>query len=192
MATERKAYPYKSDSVIEFVAPVDVIAGNPLDNTTDGATSTFKVYDPAKDESLTTVASLGAGTLSVSGAGAFVVGDSIELTQDDGSLHSTTLTAVDAAAGTVGLTDVTTVAAASGNRCRVIFGASVAMAEYGTPVLGSRDYGFRGLLADTHAVTQILGQIFDIEINFSGAAGGGLNLIDVLCGVVKMRSECPE
>ena len=185
----REKYPFQSDSLIEFVRPVDTVAENALDNTTDGATCSFKVYDPAKDETLSAVEAIGQTVISTVNAGVFVVGDSIELTQDDGTLHATTLDAVDAAAGTVTLADATTVAAAAGNRFRVIFGSSVSMTEFGTPVFGKTDYGFRATLVDTHPV-HILDQEFDVEVRLVGSTGGGLDMLDVLCGVIKPAGEC--
>lgn len=187
----REKYPFQSDSVIEFVRPADVVAENALDNTGDGATCTFKVYDPAKDESLSGVEAIGQTILSVVNTGVFKVGDLVELTQDDETIHSSVVSTagIDTVNGTVTIDDVTTVAAAAGNRFRVVFGTSVTMTEFGTPVFGKTDYGFRGTLADTHPV-QILDQEFDIEVRLVGAVAGGLNLLDVLCGVIKPAKEC--
>lgn len=186
----RQPYPYQSDTMISFVAPVDKANQNPLDNANDGATCSFKVYDPAKDEDLTAAAIATATSLNVSGAGLFVIGDSVELTLDDGALHASTVNAVDAAAGTVGIADqVPAPGATAGNRFRVVFGSSVTMTEYGTAALGSRDYGFRGTLADDHPV-QILGQEFDVEIRFVGNPAGGLDRLDVLHGVIRPAVEC--
>lgn len=187
----RQHYPYKSDSVIEFLAPEDVVAENALDNTGDGATCTFKVYDPAKDEVLSAVEAIGQTVLSVVNPGTFAVADSVELTQNDGTIHSSTIAVdgIDTVNGTVTIEDATTVAAAAGNQFRVIFGTSITMTEFGTPVFGKRDYGFRGTLPDTHPV-HILDQEFNIEVLFVGAVAGGLDKLDILCGVIKHAREC--
>ncbi len=187
----REKYPFQSDSVIEFVRPADVVAKNALDNTTDGATCSFKVYDPAKDESLSALEASGQTILSVVNTGVFEVGDSIELTQDDGTIHTSVVSTagIDTVNGTVTIDDATTDAAAAGNRMRVVFGTAITMTEFGTPVFGKTDYGFRGTLPDTHPV-HILDQEFDIEVRFIGSAGGGLDLLDILCGVIKPAGEC--
>lgn len=187
----REKYPFQSDSVIEFVRPADVVAENALDNTGDGATCSFKVYDPAKDESLSAAEATSQTILSVVNTGIFEVADSVELTLDDGNIHSSTVATggIDTVAGTVTIDDALPSGAASGNRFRVIFGSEVTMTEFGTPVFGKTDYGFRGTLVDTQPV-HILDQEFDIEVRFIGSPGGGLNLLDVLCGVIKPAKEC--
>lgn len=187
----RKKYPFQSDSIIEFVAPTDVVAENALDNTGDGATCTFKVYDPAKDEALSALEAIGQTILSVVNPGAFAVGDLVELTQDDDTIHSSTISTggIDVDAGTVTIDDATTVAAAADKRFRVVFGTQITMTEFGAAVFGKRDYGFRGTLPDTHPV-QILDQEFDLEIRFVGAVGGGLDVLSVLCGIIKPSEEC--
>ena len=187
----RQKYPFQSDSLLEYVAPADVTAENALDNTTDGATCSFKVYDPGTDEALSAVGASGQTVLSVVNPGAFAVGDLVELTQDDDTIHSSTVATggIDVAAGTVTIDDATTDAAATGNRFRVVFGTQVTMTEFGTAVFGKRDYGFRGTLSDTHPV-QVLDQEFDIEIRFIGAVAGGLDVLSVLCGIIKPFEEC--
>lgn len=187
----REKFPFQTDRLIEFVSPADLVTKNALDNANDSATCSFKVYDPAKDETLSAVEAIGQTTLSVNNAGVFVVGDSIELIQDDDTIHASTIDAVDPAAGTVNIADATTVAAAVGNRFRVIFGSSVTMVEFGTAKFGRTDppYGFRATLVDTHPV-HILDQEFDVEVRFVGAPAGGLDKLDVICGVIKPDKEC--
>lgn len=186
----RQKFPYRSDSIVRLVAPTDVVNSNPLDNTTDGATASFKVYDPAKDEALTAAEATGQTELSVTNAGVFVVADAVELELDDGSFHASTVSSIDPAAGTVTIADVLPSGAAAGNRFRRIFGAAVSMTEFGTPALETRDWGFQATLPDDHPAIVILDQEFDIEITFVGAVAGGLNLLEVICGVTKLASEC--
>jgi hypothetical protein len=185
----RKKFPFKTSTTLEVVSPTAVVAKNPLDNTTDGATSEARAYDPAKDETLSGAEAIGQTVLSVNNAGVFVEDDIVELIQDDGTTHQSTVASVDTVAGTVTIDDVTTVAAAIGNRFRVRIGAVIAMSEYGTPVLGKRDWGFRGTLASTHAV-QVLDREFNLEFLFVGNVAGGLDWLGVECGVIKPVAEC--
>ena len=188
MARERFAY--QSTIPIECVAPTDVQNQIGLDNTTYGATCSFKVYDPAKDEVLSSAEASGQTILSVTSSGVFVVGDQVELTQDDGSLRVSTVSAIDAAAGTITIDDVTTDTSAAGNRVRVKLGATVTMTEFGTPKLEERNWGFRGFLASTHAGLEPDLDI-DVEISFVGA-GGNLDLLLVICATVVLVDSCGD
>lgn len=184
---------YRSSVLIREVAPTDVSVKpkNPLDFT-DGATATFKVYDPAKDEVLS-VAEAGAQTvLSVTSAAVFILGDLVEVTLDDGTIHDAgAVTAVDPTAGTITITTALASPAAAGRRVRVRLGTQIAMAAYGTPKVGTRDWGFQGLLPSNHPGLEI-----DLEINVeiiflgTGVPAGGLDLLDVLCLVVKPKADC--
>lgn len=185
----REQFPFRSTIPIECAHPTDVIAQNPLDNTTDGATCTFKVYDPAKSETISSAEALGQTVLSVSEAGVFVVGDTVELEQDDGTFHTSAVNAVDASAGTITIDDVTTDEAAAGARIRVKLGATITMTEFGTPELEERDWGFRGFLGSNHAGL-VIGLDINIEISFAGS-GGDLDLELLICAtIVSSCGEC--
>jgi len=185
----RRVISYQSDAVIRLVAPTDVINDNPLDNTNDGATCTFKVYDPNIDESFSAVEASGQTEWSVTNAGLFSIGDIVEATETDGTILSGTLNAVDAAAGTITSDTALAVGAASGARVRVRLGAEITMSEYGTAALGTRDWGFQGTLSDTHPGLSIDKEI-DIEIFFVGAVAGGLNLLKRICAIIKVIEDC--
>lgn len=188
----RQKTPYRTDVPIRFQHPTDVIAQNPLDFTTDGSTCTFKVFDPAKDEVLTAAEITSATVLNVTGAGVFEIGDTVEVDLDDGTVHDAgAVTAVDPVAGTIDVTTGLASGAAAGRRVRVRLGAQVTMTEYGTPTLGRTDWGFIGILSNTHLGLEI-GLEIDVEISFVGAVVGGLDALDVLCLVVRPLADCAE
>ena len=168
---------YKSDWLVEFNGTTDVANAAALNNADDGATCSFSVYDPAKDESFSSDEASGQTVLSVSNPGVFVVDDIAEAIMDDDTTHDCgAIAAVDTAAGTITVTNATDDTAAEGNRIRVRLGDSIAMAFYGTKKLNSLNppWGFRGTLPDTHpGLTR--GLAIRIETNFIGAQGGGLD-----------------
>ncbi len=187
----REKIPFKTDVTIRLEHPTDVVSipKNPLDNTGDGSTCTFKVYDPAKNEAISSDEAIGQTVLSITNAAKFEVDDILEVTQNDDTLHSQTISAVDAAAGTVTIPVGLTVAADAGNLARVRLGSQVTMTEYGTPALGTLDWGFQGALAKDHAGLELDLEI-DVEISFVGSVGGGLDLLEVLCLVIKKKEDC--
>ena len=189
----RTKIPYKTSTTIRLIAPTDVVADpkNPLDNAVDGATSTFKVYDPAKDEVVSVDEALGQTEWGVTNAAAFQVGDVVEVTENDGSILSGTLTGVDPVAGTITSNVALLVGADAGQRTRVRLGPQVTMTEYGIPALGTRDWGFQGALVSDHAGLEIDLEV-DVEISFVGAPSGGLDLLEVICAVVKQRKDCDD
>lgn len=187
----RQKIPYQTTSVVELTAPTDTIAQKTLNNTDDGATSTFKVYDPAKDEAISIDEASSQSILFVTDSGVFVVGDTAEVTQNDGTIHSSAISDVIPEDGTITLDDPLTVAADAGNRVRARLGDEITMSEFGTPALGTLDWGFRGALASNHDGLDLDLDIV-IEIDFVGDPGGGLDLLDRICGVIKPNCECVE
>ena len=188
----RTKIPFQSDVPIIFRAPTDVINQNALDNTNDGSTSTFKVYDLAKDEVLSALEATAQTVLSVTNAGVFKIGDIVEVILDDETVHDAGLViAVDPTLGTITITTGLASQASADNRVRVRLGTETTMDEFGTAKIGHRDYGFIGNLSDTHPGLEIDLEI-DVEIRFVGAPGGGLNVLEILCLVVKPRADCSE
>lgn len=186
----RTYVPYRSSVAVELEHPTDVVAEprEPLSNADDGATCTFKIYDPAKDEQLSADEVGGQVILSVTGAGEFVVGDLVEVSLDDGSLHATDVVAVDGSAGTVEVTDALPSAAAEGSRIRVRLGSEVSMSDYGTPALETVDWGFRGFIDSDHSGLDLDLEV-DVEIYLRNS-GGTLILLDVLYLTVKPNHLC--
>lgn len=165
---------------------------NALDNTTDSATCSFKVYDPGKDELLTAAGANPDVILNVTNAGVFQVGDVIEVDLDDGTVHDAgAIVSLDAAAGTITVTTGLASAAAADKRVRVRLGGEITMSEYGTAKLGSWDFGFIGILPSDHPGL-VIDQEIDIEISFVGDPGGGLDALDIICAVIKPLEDCRE
>lgn len=188
---ERVNFVYQTDIDVRLVAPINetTVPPNPLDFTGDGAAATFRVFDAEKDEVLTAAAVTLQTSLSVSNAGKFVIGDQVAVELDSGAIHLSTVNAVSPAVGTISIAVGLPGAAAAGRRIRVQMGPVVTMTAYGTPKLGKRDWGFRGSLQyELHGLK--LGQLIDVEIDFSGAVGGGLDLLKVICGVVRAQEDC--
>lgn len=191
----RQKIPFQTSVPIELLHPTDEVAvpPNPLDTTGDGSTCTFKVYDPAKSEVLSALEASGQTILSVTNTEVFVVGDLVELDQDDGTIHSSVISiaGIDTTAGTITIDDATTQPAAAGARFRVILGALVTMTEFGTPGANADpdSWGFRGTLAKDHAGLKLDLEI-DVEIIFVGAVAGGLDYLETLCLVVKNKADC--
>ena len=67
----RLKLPYRTDVPIRFIAPEDVLNDNALDNTNDGSTCSFKVFDPGKDEKLSAAEAMSQVELSVTNAAVF-------------------------------------------------------------------------------------------------------------------------
>lgn len=179
-----------TDKVVEARHPTDVVNQNPLDNTGDSATCTFKIYDPAKDEIISAAEASAQTVLSVTNAGEFDVDDSVEVTLDNGTLHTSTVSAVDSSAGTITIAVGITDTAAAGNRVRVIVGTEITMTEYGTPDLNTIDWGFRGTFADDHPAhldpQSKTGFDIDIVIDFVG--GPGLRSVETICATIQEDS----
>jgi hypothetical protein len=195
MAEARKKIPFKTSVMVRYEHPTNesVEPNEPLDNTDDGSTCSFRVFDHQKEEEVTSDVASGADTIPITNPAAFLVGDTVELEQDDGSIHSTIIDIVSPSAGTVELNAVTTDTVAAGNKIRARLGDPVAMSEYGTPTLGETDWGFEGLLASDHAGLEIDVEV-DIEISFVGDPGnpGDLDVLAVICGVIKPKEDCSE
>lgn len=187
----RRVIPYKTDVLVRYAHPtnVGVEPNEPLDNTDDGATASFKVFDPGKDEEISSDEASGQTTLSVTGSGLFQDGDLVEIDLDSGSVHSTSIASTDPSAGTIDVNDALPSQASAGRRVRVRLGGEITMSEYGTPKLGRTDWGFQGTLPGDHPGLEI-GQEVDIEITFVGAPGGGLDALEVICGIVRPVDDC--
>ena len=178
------------DFLVRGVAPRNQgVEPNTVLNDAASASGSFKVYDTDKDEVISADEAVGQDELSVTNVGVFTVGETVEITQDDATLHTTTISSIDAAAGTITVADVLTVAAADGNRVRRIFGSEVTMDEYGTADLDTRTWGYQKTLSDTHAshldVRAKTGLDIDIEIVVDG--GAGIKGFEVICATIKQR-----
>lgn len=183
----RDVLPYMTDVAIRLEHPVDEVNSDPLDFLDDGATCSFKVFDPNVDEVLSATEAGGQTILSVSNAGIFKVGHLVEVSLDSGVLHDFTLSAVDPVAGTITGAPALATTASVGRRVRRRLGSSVPMTAYGIPKLGRTDWGFVGILLRTHPGLE-LGLEVNVEIFFLGNGGG--DLLKVICAIVSPVEDC--
>lgn len=190
---DRQIIDRRSDYNVKVIAPIDIDNDTPL-NDSEGASSSFKVYDPAKDEELSVAASDTDTVLDVTNAGIFVVNDIAELKQDDAVLHASAVTVVDTVNGQITIANPITDDAQAGNRIRVVLdsGTPIAQTEFGTANIDTEDWGYTGVFPDTHTahdnpLAKTTGFDVDVEITFSG--GAGLNRQKIECLTIK-EDEC--
>lgn len=195
MSSSRQVVALGSSHTVRFNHPTDVVSvpKNPLDNTGDSSTCSFKAYDPGKDEALSAAEASGQTVLSVTNAAVFKIGDVTEVTLDDGTLHDFTLSGVDPTTGEVMGSPSLASGAAAGNNIRVRLGPEVTMDEYGTPKLGTQNWGFEGSLASDHPGL-VANLDVNVEILFIGDPGnpGSLDVLDVQCLIIKRKEDCAD
>ncbi len=182
-----------TDYDVNVIAPT-TDDGQTVLNDAAGASSSFKVYDPAKDEELSLLEASGQTILDVTNAGIFVINDIAELKQDDATLHASAVTNVDVVNGQITIANPTTDTAQAGNRIRVVLdsGTPITQNEFGTANVDTEDWGYTEVFSDTHAahdspLTKTTGFDVDVEITFSG--GAGLNAKDTICVTIK-EDDC--
>ncbi len=178
---------YRSDHLARLVDPEDVsLDPDDSNRLLDSGTATMKVYDPGVDMNLSADEAIGQTVLSVTDAGLFVIDDRVEIEADDGTFHNSLVTGVDPVASEITIADSLTVASASGQRVRRIFvTAPIAMALYGTPAVGSDQWGYQGPL-DDDGLHQIIDQ--EIEVEMTLDAGPGVKIVKLLC--LKVVESC--
>lgn len=191
MAGFRKIF-FQSSNDVEFRHPIDVRSDppNPLDNSNDGATATFSVYDAEKSEVLRESEPSSEVTLAVTNAGAFSLGDTVEIDLDSGSTHSALVSSIDESADQIVISVGLPSAAQAGSRVRTRLSGPTVMVEYGTASADGANWGFRGTF-DADPPTFRVGQFANVETSFSGSPGGGLDLLTIIRGqVVEDEDEC--
>lgn len=186
----REKIAHGATHVVRYRHPTDEENLEPLDNTEEGATAFFKVMDPSKYGVLTEGEPSLETTLAVTNAGAFEVGDAVDVELDDGTVDEDVVVAVDPVAGTIDVSGGLASGASEGRRARVRLGSSVPMTEYGTPKLGTVDWGFRGTLSPTHPGLSV-GKEIDVEIWFDGGTAS-LKDLKVLCLQVASLEDCED
>lgn len=174
---------YRTTTPVFLGHPTDVTNENPLNTTVDGSTCSFRIYDAGKDSVIVADHTTGNTEISVSDAEDFDIGDMAEIELDNAEIHASLISDVDPTAGTITVTGLPS-AASTGNRVRTRLGNEITMSEYGTPKLGTTDWGFKGTILSTHPGLKMDLEI-DIEINFIGAVAGGLNRLDTIRAVVR-------
>ena len=186
----RKLIQRYKDTLIRAVAPKNQgVDPNTVLNDAASASGSFKVYDTDKDEVISVDEASGQTVLNVTNVGVFTDGETVEITQDDATLITTTISNIDAVAGTITVADVLTDDCAAGNRVRRIFGSEITMDEYGTADLDTRDWGYEKTFSDTHPAhldtRAKTGLDIDIEIIVDG--GAGIKGFDVICATIKQK-----
>lgn len=182
-----------SDHNVKVIAPIDVDNQTVL-NDAAGASSSFKVYDPAKDEAISVLVSSGI-VLDVTNAGVFVINDIAELKQDDATLHVSAITNVDVPNGQITIIIPVTDTSQAGNRIRVVLDSStpIVQDEFGTADIDTEDWGYIGVFSDTHAAHDNpltkTAEGFDVDIEISFSGGAGLNREKTECVTIK-EDEC--
>jgi hypothetical protein len=189
----RKLIDRYSDYDVESIAPTLFnysTDANEVVNDVASGEGSFKVYDPSKDEVISVDEAIGQTELNISNVGVFNVGDSVEITQNDGTLLATSVNSVDAVNGTVTFADALTVAADVGNRVRVIFGASIAMTEFGTADLNTRNWGYVGVMESTHAAHSDPRTKTSMDVDIEVKITNGVKIsTDVICATIS-EDDC--
>ncbi len=179
--------PFGTDKFVRLKDPEDTgVDETDANRLLVSGVASFKVYDPNVDVVMTAFAGIAADSLAVSNAGLFSIGQRVEILMDDGGFHNTTIDSVDTSAGRIGIAAAITVGADIDNRVRRIFvTASVAMSLFGTPKVGDKTWGYRGVLSAT-GLHLILNQKIIVEMILN--AGTGLQVIENLC--LKVVEKC--
>ncbi len=170
---------YKSDNFIELNGTVDEGAiPRTAITVASGGSCLFRLFDDRKDTRLSADEASGQTILSVDNARNFEVDDELYIELDSGSYDTLAVTELDVEAKTITVEapGLATLASKSA-RLSVLLGSSVNMPEYGTPIVGKFDWGWRGVVTDTHVGLRV-GMKLRIEIELDG--GANLQLREIL------------
>jgi hypothetical protein len=165
---------FKSDNLIELNGTVDEAAQTAitLASGAGGNTCVARIFDDSKDAAVTIGSISGDNFLNVSDVTKLEVGDNLYIELDDGTYYERIIAAIDTTTKIVGLTATMTIVVSPGRLVSVMLGASVSMLEYGTPVVGQYDWGWRGVIGWNRPELRV-GQSLRIEITLDG----GTNLV---------------
>lgn len=142
-------YKHQSNNTVRLLGPVNEDNGT----TVDAGTCIAKLFDDVKDTTLTADVAAGVKILPVEDASKFVNGDDIIAVFDSSGawFDGGVTTAIDVTAKTITVTNGLTFIAQRGARVSVQLGGDIAMSAFGTPVVGTFDWGFRGPVTSNHA-----------------------------------------
>ncbi len=175
-----KQIKYLTDTPVELLGPYDSATLIPISDADTSAVCSYSVYDTIKSAGTVALAVASGTAIVASNASLYVVGDTLAIRLDDKTLHDGGLiTAIDLDTGIVDITNAIPSNASVGSELLVALGAAVNMPEFGTPVVGRIDWGFRALLADTYLGLK-LWMFIDIVISLIGTPGGGMDRRDVI------------
>jgi len=169
---------FRSDVLVEYLAPTNAQTGAFIDS----GTCTAYVFHDRKDTTLAVAALSSDTVLAVADARKWVIGDqAYVLLETNAWFDAGAVTAVDADANTLTVTNGLSADVRKGRPVRAILGDPVSMTAFGTPAAGTREWGFRGVLPDTQDDLE-LGMAIRIEIDLD--AGDGLHVVEVLHATV--------
>jgi len=187
MATIEEIQIY-SDVSIELLDPEDlwVLDKSSASRLLTGGTASYIAYYTAADTTMTVLASTGATVVIVEDTSGYVIGDIIELRQDDGTFHRSVISTVTASTFTITFLDPTTAAVGVGQPARRPYSSSgISMAEFGTAKVDDCTWGYRAGL-DNDGAYQVLDNEFTVDITLD--AGAGLALTKTIC--YKVVKDC--
>ncbi len=189
---------YRADHTVrikdpeDFSVPIDD-AGRLLD-AASGATAHFHVFDEDKRTTITAIASGGGPfqVFTVGNAGLYEVGDAVWFVDGAGTDVIDTLTARDTTADTITTTSTVANHPKLGSPVRRVYGPlgaqEIAMAEYGTPKVGSKKWGWKATLSNQSFPELTPGINAYIEAVVIGS-GGSLDLVLADCQLVEDDCE---
>ncbi len=161
-----------SATLIRFVGPLDVGTQNPLDNTEDGATGSFTLYNDMADRFTTAVVLSGSAVIPIGNVDSFAVGDIAAIFIDPQTVFDSVILSIDSALNELTITAGVPSDAPAKTLVALKLGPVILMTEYGTPVVGSEAYGFQGTILGDHDDLR-RGQQIRIEMTFEGTAEPG-------------------
>jgi hypothetical protein len=139
---------HRSHNSIRLEGPTDIDTGA----LSSGGTCTALLFDDAKDSFLSADGAVDDTVISVHNASLYEAGvDMILIGKADGSYHAGGVcTAVDVNGGTVTIPNALVEEHVEDSRVCARLGVMITLAAYGTPAVGTFDWGYRGSIVDTH------------------------------------------
>ena len=155
-----------STNLLELLGPTDEAAGAAISSPTS---INCKLYDDAKDTSLSAAAAGAQADIVVDEPDLYAVDDVLAVRLDSGSDQELTIQAI--AGSTITFTANLTGPAAAAARVARKLGATITISTtaFGTPAPNDESWGFRGFLPDDHA-DLVHRQLVRLEYDFDGGA----------------------
>ena len=139
-----------NDYLLRVVAPLDV-SQDPT-ATLSGGSCTGRVLDRSRMTELTAAVGIAASSFIVSDVSGFAVGDTLLVRSDTGFwMDLGAIATITSATKTITTSGVTNATAAIGNAVVARVGDEIAMPVYGTPAVGTFDWGYGGVISDQHS-----------------------------------------
>lgn len=155
---------FRSDTNVELRGPTVQTTGA----VAAGGFCQARLFDDSKDDIVTETVAIGSNVIPVRSPKKFQIGDSITIDIGVTQYDAGPITSISVPDSTITVTNNAGAEVKPGADMKVKLGANVAMPLYGTPVPGSYDWGYRGVITDGHEDLKI-GMNVRIEITFVGA-----------------------